>query len=253
MRKRILLGAIIPLVAAASVIGSGYALFIFNENNSTSALNQIAVNVEAVATIGDIETAGQAKLNFDQTSTALNGINSKGTGLTFDYTVSSTSADDTTDATETGTSSSTTSSTTDLTAKYLFSSSATTTNKTYYDDDLYVTFTTVISIPSDVANYVKLSSTTYVDGSGYTWTEGSNTTTSATTYTITEKIKTSEKYTVDNSGYKFFELSKITPSYVENKEPTTSSAHTEMINAVSGKTITIAYAAVLSVEPDAGN
>ncbi len=250
MRKRILLGAIIPLVAAASVIGSGYALFIFNENNSTSALNQIAVNVEAVATIGDIETAGQAKLNFDQTSTALNGINSKGTGLTFDYTVSSTSKDDTT---ETETSSSTTSSTTDLTAKYLFSSSATTTNKTYYDDDLYVTFTTVISIPSDVANYVKLSSTTYVVDSGYTWTEGSNTTTSATTYTITEKIKTSEKYAADNSGYKFFELSKITPSYVENKEPTTSSAHTEMINAVSGKTITIAYAAVLSVEPSTGN
>lgn len=217
-KRKIILASILPIVAATSIIGAGYSLFIFKDGLSTTGTNEIGISVEQVAKIGTISVGeGGTKLNFDQTSSALDSINPKGTGLTF------------TDADKTS-------------GTYSLASDESDTNSTGKGDNVYIKFTTTISIPTVLANYVELSSISYTSIS-------STTETTATIYTIIESKLSTE---IDSAGYKFFDLSNITPSYVSGAEPTTTSAHTSMKEALSASDlkISINYLAELVIKVD---
>lgn len=216
-KRKIILASILPIVAATSIIGAGYSLFIFKDGLSISGTNEIGISVEQVAKIGSITVGeGGTKLNFDQTSSSLDSINPKGTGLTF------------TDASKTS-------------GTYMLAADNSDDNSTGKGENVYIKFTTTISIPTALANYVELSSTTYTSIT-------SSTETSGTIYTITESKLSTE---IDSTnGYQFFDLSNLTPTYVSGAEPTTTSDHTSMKEAITDSKISVSYLAELSVKVD---
>ena len=97
MKRKFLIGSVIPLVFALGVVGSGFSLWLFNEDSSiTSDNNKVSIITENVVTAGNIlvygDTYGASTadayskctyLNFDQKKCDLNP---NGTGLTFQNT-----------------------------------------------------------------------------------------------------------------------------------------------------------------------
>ena len=91
MKKKLLIGTILPALAAAAVIGSGFALWVFDNEVETSELqNGVTHDITQLVKVGTIKTASAFKIVFDQTdATRPNGFkNSNGiaaTGITFDF------------------------------------------------------------------------------------------------------------------------------------------------------------------------
>lgn len=90
MKKKLLIGTILPALAAAAVIGSGFALWVFdNEVKAKSVLqDDITKDITQLVKVGTITPASAFKIVFDQTdATRPNGFkNSDGiaaTGITF--------------------------------------------------------------------------------------------------------------------------------------------------------------------------
>lgn len=97
MKRKFLIGSVIPSIFALGVVGSGFSLWIFNEESSiTSENNKVSIITENVVTAGNIlvygDTYGASTsdayskctyLNFDQKKCDLNP---NGTGLTFQNT-----------------------------------------------------------------------------------------------------------------------------------------------------------------------
>lgn len=91
MKKKLLIGTILPALAAAAVIGSGFALWVFDGEVRTSELqNGVTHDITQLVKVGTIKQASDFKIVFDQTdATRPTGFkNSNGiaaTGITFDF------------------------------------------------------------------------------------------------------------------------------------------------------------------------
>ena len=67
MKKKFLLGTVIPALAASAVIGSGFSMWYFGDANSVSATQTANKNVEQLVRVGKIAVADSFTVNFDQT------------------------------------------------------------------------------------------------------------------------------------------------------------------------------------------
>ena len=67
MKKKFLLGTIIPALAAVAVIGSGFSMWYFGDANSVEANQNANKNVEQLVRVGKIAAADNFTVNFDQT------------------------------------------------------------------------------------------------------------------------------------------------------------------------------------------
>lgn len=69
MKKKLLIGTILPALAAAAVIGSGFALWVFKGEVETSEFqNGVTHDITQLVKVGKIDTASAFKIQFDQTA-----------------------------------------------------------------------------------------------------------------------------------------------------------------------------------------
>lgn len=69
MKKKLLIGTILPALAAAAVIGSGFALWVFNNEFETSkAQDNVTHDITQLVKVGKIDQASPFKIQFDQTA-----------------------------------------------------------------------------------------------------------------------------------------------------------------------------------------
>ena len=66
MKKKFLIGSILPVLAGAAVVGSGFSLWFFNDTASTNAEQGLDKNVTQLVAIGSIEAADKVTITFDQ-------------------------------------------------------------------------------------------------------------------------------------------------------------------------------------------
>lgn len=86
MKKKLLIGTILPALAAAAVIGSGFALWVFNNEFETSkAQDNVTHDITQLVKVGTIKQASSFKIQFDQTAnTRPAGFNNvEATGISF--------------------------------------------------------------------------------------------------------------------------------------------------------------------------
>lgn len=68
MKKKLLIGTILPALAAAAVIGSGFALWVFDNDVYTSKTQDgVTHDITQLVKVGTIEKASPFKIQFDQT------------------------------------------------------------------------------------------------------------------------------------------------------------------------------------------
>lgn len=69
MKKKLLIGTILPALAAAAVIGSGFALWVFEGEVKTSTVQgNITHDITQLVKVGTIDQASAFKIQFDQTA-----------------------------------------------------------------------------------------------------------------------------------------------------------------------------------------
>ena len=69
MKKKLLIGTILPALAATAVIGSGFALWVFNNEFETSkAQDNVTHDITQLVKVGKIDQASPFKIQFDQTA-----------------------------------------------------------------------------------------------------------------------------------------------------------------------------------------
>ena len=212
--KKFVLAFGIPVLAVASLIGSGYATWYFN-NTVDPANKDIAVEPTEKKVVGakfqKIELFGATKLVLDQTEKK-DGMPTGRLGVHFEGTFKeSLIANDGNDTT--------------LDDKFV--------NGTSYK------VTTTITIPSEVAEYVDFT---------YAFEGGETTTSTPDSFYIIKNITTKSVGESETtlSRFEVFEVSKGTTSQLKvsyKKEPTTSAEYDTMKTAVSGKTIDIKFEA----------
>lgn len=66
MKKKFLVGSLLPVLAGAAVVGSGFSLWFFNDTATTNKLQDLSKNVTQLVAIGTIETADEVTITFDQ-------------------------------------------------------------------------------------------------------------------------------------------------------------------------------------------
>ena len=66
MKKKFLVGSLLPVLAGAAVVGSGFSLWFFNDTATTNKSQDLSKNVTQLVAIGTIETADEVTITFDQ-------------------------------------------------------------------------------------------------------------------------------------------------------------------------------------------
>ncbi len=209
--KKVVLAFGIPVLAVASLIGSGYATWYFN-NSVNPDKGTITVEPTEKKVVGakfqKIELAGATKLVLDQTEKK-DGMPTGRKGVHFEGGFS----------------------------EYLLADDGDdkTTDDTFVAGTSYKV-TTTITIPSEVVEYVNFE---------YDFEDGKTTTSTSDSFIIknitTKSVKESELF-----GFKVLEVSTGTTTQLKvsyKKEPTTSAEYDTMKTAVSGKTIDIKFEA----------
>lgn len=216
--KKFVLAFGIPVLAVASLIGSGYATWYFNTNIKSES-GEIGVNIteRAVgAKFTNPESSTDFKLVLDQTKKNDGGkLDQYRQGVHFEGTFSeSLVADD---------------------------GDADTLNDEFINGTIYEV-TTEITIPSVVAEYVK-----------FTF-DGSEASEDGLTLTKTKKFTYADLVAGTKNTFKVLEISNVAPSDVtvayatepstsKSKEPSTPKEYDTMKNAVNGQSITISFKA----------
>ena len=244
MKKKLLIGTILPSIAALAVIGSGFSLWIFNDSSSVETTGSVGINVTKVlditnSTIRVINT--ESNLIFNQSKSDLNP---KGDGLRWalnnEYY-----------------------STSWLIGVFMIGD-PTGDNATAYDDSVNYTFTTTITLSKVLASYVKLTfdKSLAVDQNNWIngdWTDGvvnaddNDSVTYKYTFDSKNTLQISEK---SDLGFQtIFSFALVTPTYQTGMEPTTlgTSDETEhsylkMLKDVKGESISVTYEVKATIE-----
>jgi len=66
MKKKFLIGSLLPVLAGAAVVGSGFSLWFFNNTTATAEQNDLNKNVTQLVEIGTITVADDFTVVFDQ-------------------------------------------------------------------------------------------------------------------------------------------------------------------------------------------
>lgn len=218
MKKKFLLGTIIPALAAVAVIGSGFSMWYFGDANSVKANQNANKNVEQLVRVGKIAVADSFTVNFDQTQ--LKHAQQIGSA--------------TTDVEATG-----------ITLKFAENANTkaiyTEASKTTFDDNLagldhtddgkvYYEFTTKVTIENGLGAYVNMNVKT---GSKFKVDDAKGETTENTTvYTFTSK---------NNS---VFDWLNVELTYADGQEPSTLAEFKDFHDLVNNEAtkISIVYA-----------
>lgn len=201
--KKFVLAFGIPVLAVASLIGSGYATWYFNSGVVTGDKG-ITVKPTPKKVVGAMfeqsEDASLASLVLDQPDDATDGMPHDRYGVHFDGTFK----------------------------EFLkaYEGDGDPSDDKFVDGTFYKV-TTTITIPSEVAEYVNF---TFNDQ-----------TSSATNLTLTKEISKLEVKS-DTPKYEVFDISKVTVAYTA-KKPSTSDQYETMKSAVKDQSITISFAA----------
>ncbi len=99
MKKKVLIGTILPVLATVAVIGSGYSIFYLGDQTATNN-NSMSADITQVVGVGSIKEADSFKLVFDQTTEGRSKVTSNqeakpnsvasGTTVTYDSNTSAT-------------------------------------------------------------------------------------------------------------------------------------------------------------------
>lgn len=211
--KKFVLAFGIPVLAVASLIGSGYATWYFN-NAVESVVGKIGVNITPKQVVGaKFEQTGNnfedMKLVLDQTPKT-DGMPTGRLGVHFEGGFSESLIADDGDATN-----------------------DTPTSKDKFVIGTTYKITTTITIPSKVAEYVNFTF------EGSTASEDGLTLTKEHTF-IAKDVHEEKFFTISHVTA----TSDVTVAYAEGQEPSTLDAYTAMVNALSGNpTIGISFTA----------
>lgn len=209
--KKFVLAFGIPVLAVASLIGSGYATWYFN-NTVTRDDRQIGLELTEKAVGAKFQHPEEnIKLVLDQSDKSeTDGMPAGRKGVHFEGAFTeSLVADD---------------------------GEATTTDDKFVDGTSYIV-TTTITISPAVAGYVNFK----FDGK----------TSSATNLTLTKTQEFKYADLADSATkntFKVFDITDVTVAYAEGKEPSTLAAYNTMLDAVKDQTIDFSFAAVVAVK-----
>lgn len=70
MKKKFLIGSLLPVLAGAAVVGSGFSLWFFNNTTATATQDNLSKNVTQLVEIGTITVADNFTVVFDQETRA---------------------------------------------------------------------------------------------------------------------------------------------------------------------------------------
>ena len=198
MKKKFLLGTMVPALAAAAVIGSGFSMWYFGDANSVKANQNANKEVAQLVRVGKIAVADSFKVHFDQTKeghakqigshTYDNDTCVEATGITLQFAENANTR-----------------------AIYTEASNTTFDEGIDHTDDgkVYYEFTTKVTIENGLGDYVNMNVKT---GSKFTVAKAKvESTTNATVYTFT-----SSEHNVSE-----FDWSKVELTYADGKEPNT--------------------------------
>lgn len=228
MKKKFLLGTIIPALAASAVIGSGFSMWYFGDANSVKANQNANKNVTQLVRVGTIAAADDFTINFDQTKEG--HVNQVGSHTYNDACLEATG----------------------ITLKFADKANTTAiyteTSKTTFDDNLagldhttdgkvYYVFTTKVTIENGLGAYVNMDVKT---GSKFKVDNKNGVTTSNTTvYTFTSEHNVSE-----------FNWLNVELTYADGKEPSTLEQFREFHDLVNNQAtkISVEYAVNVSAK-----
>ena len=231
MKKKLLIGTILPALAAAAVIGSGFALWVFDGKDEvyTSKLqNDVTHDITQLVKVGTIKLASAFKIQFDQTAkTRPAGFDKvEATGISFVFGDGASvkkyaeyAAPESTLGTKHN----------DGSTENHFSSDT-------VDGVIGYEFSVTITLPSTLANYVDFSF------------GNKKMAKSVESDRIKYEAKTSDSRKIYWGLNNEDTAHSITASYAENKEPTNSAAYKELhaiIVNFDSNAIAVQYAAQL--------
>lgn len=228
MKKKFLLGTIVPALAASAVIGSGFSMWYFGDANSVKANQNANKNVTQLVRVGKIAAADDFTVNFDQTKEG--HVNQVGSHTYNDACLEATG----------------------ITLKFAENANTkaiyTEASKTTFDDNLagldhttdgkvYYVFTTKVTIENGLGAYVNMDVKT---GSNFKVDNKNGvTTTNTTVYTFTSEHNVSE-----------FDWSNVELTYADGKEPSTLEQFKKFYNLVNNEAtkISVEYAVNVSAK-----
>lgn len=219
--KKFVLAFGIPVLAVASLIGSGYATWYFN-NDVAPEKGKIGVEPTPSKVVGakfqplekitEGDIIKNTKLVLDQPYDATDGMPNDRTDVHFDGAFSESLVADDGDATN-----------------------DTSTSKDKFVKGTSYTVTTTITIPSAVAKYVKFTFNSQTSNGQTPDTDG----------LITLKKEFTKVVDDTLSEFEVFNITEVAVEYTAEK-PSTLAAYNTMADDVSGKTIGISFAAVIA-------
>ena len=199
MKKKLLIGTVLPALAAAAVVGSGFALWVFNDLHvETTQSSDLSKEVTQMVKVGTITKAKDFKIVFDQTEDGRNKNNTlaghiigankvAAKGIYLDFGEGATAED--------------------KVAKY------TAPAEDYAIDEtagIKFNFTTTIELSETLATFVEIK------------------------YDTTAFIESAGKYThILADNVREFNWASVTLNYKENKEPSNETEYVEFRNAVN--------------------
>ena len=206
MKKKFLIGSLLPVLAGAAVVGSGFSLWFFN-NTKTSVEQTLDKKVTQVVAVGNITKADDFAIVFDQTTAGRTALNlgastAAADGIAIDWNGK-----------------------TNKTAVY---TSVNDNGKGEIDHDgtIYFSFTTTITITNTstkgkLENYLNIAYT------------------GAKTSTHTADSNTYQFVLADNEAT--FDWENVTFTYVDGKEPKSYAEYNDFKDVVTNATIQVEY------------
>ncbi len=248
MKKRVILGTILPAAAAIAVIGSGYAIWHFNDTAS-KLTSDMSLSITSVVKGASLEkNFDTLSLEFDQTETSRGNVNtaentSLGSTITENGTETANGISFVAKSGETAV--------TDATVTYKEVTNTDDSDVSYAtptidSGNVGQVFTVTLSLPTSVAEYISISTTSL--GTGWT-IETDYPKADTTAKTTTWKFKNTNWSTSDNPVT--WSWSNISFSYGSDKEPTDYAGYKKLsdaLKATDNPTATATYEAYRSVK-----
>lgn len=207
MKKKFLIGSLLPVLAGAAVVGSGFSLWFFN-NTWTSQDQTLSQKVTQVVAVGDIAAADDFTVVFDQTEAGRKALNLEAStaaadGITIDWDGK-----------------------TNKTAVYTSVNNNGNGEIDHDDDKIYFSFTTTITITNTsekgkLEDYLNIA---YAGAKTSTHADGSN---------------TYQFVLADNEAT--FDWEKVTFTYANGQEPSSYTEYNNFKDVVNNATIKVEY------------